>query len=148
MKNSKNLKAEEVKYKIEEIVAVTSERGMKDVNSTKVREKLYEDLKNSTEYKYDENKSLQDNIYAAFSEYKLKELTEEYRTKINSWHDLDLALINTTMHLRFAASRLMIPNELTIKVKKNKTDTKSKTKENPYSKAKSYKSMLSGIIYE
>lgn len=134
MKNQKALKAKEEKFKIEEIIAVTSGRGMKDVNSPQVRENLREALKNSTEYKYDEKKSLTENIYEAFPQYKLKELTEEFCTKMNSWAGQDMAFFNTPMHLKFAASRLLIPNELTIEVKESKKDQKAK--DSAYPKAK------------
>lgn len=130
MKNQETLKAKgtEENFKIEEIIAVTSGMGMKDVNSPEVREKLHDALKNSTEYKYDDNKSLNENIYAAFPEYKLKELAEEYSTKMNSWYNLDMAFINKAMHVRFAASRLFIPDKLTIKVKADKKEQTSEKK--------------------
>ena len=143
MKDQKALKTEEETFKIEEIVAVTSGRGMKDVNSPRIREKLYEALKNSTEYKYDEEKSLPENIYAAFPQYKLKELTTEYNTKMNSWKDLSLTLFNPTLLLRFKAEHLMIPDQLTIKVKKSNEDPRQKPK--PYPKGKMEKG---GLSYE
>ncbi|MBO6290335.1 MAG: hypothetical protein J6N45_08445 [Alphaproteobacteria bacterium] len=135
MEKSKTSKAKEEKFKIEEIIAVTSGMGMRDVNSPEVRKKMQDALKNSTEYKYDDNKSLTENIYAAFPEYKLKELTEEYSTKMNSWHSLDMAFINKAMHVKFAASRLFIPDELTIKVKADKKEQVSE-KRPLYPKAK------------
>ena len=130
MENPKTLKTNEEEFKIEEIISITSEKCLKDVNSAQVRQKLYESLKSSTEYTYDENKSLSENIYAAFPEYKLKELTEEYLAKMNSWNNLDLSFIDKTMHLKFAASRFMIPHVLTIKIKNDKANRNTKAKTN------------------
>lgn len=124
--NDTNSKTKEEKFKIEEIIAVSSEKTVKGINYIENRDRLSKALKNSAEYKYNEKKSLAENIYAAFPQYKLKELTKEYSTLMEAWKNRDLTFVDTAKNVKITAAYYQIPQELTIKVKDSRTKLKSK----------------------
>ncbi|MCQ2735249.1 MAG: hypothetical protein MJ212_04815 [Alphaproteobacteria bacterium] len=72
-------------FKIEEIISATSGRTVRGVDYVDNYDKIANALINSSDYKYDDKKSLSENIYEAFAQYKLKEVTEKFRALMESW---------------------------------------------------------------
>ena len=104
-------------FKIEEIISATSGRTVRGVDYVDNYDKIANALRNSSDYKYDDKKSLVENIYEAFPQYKLKEVTEKFSALMESWKGQDTTFINNAMNAKVMAINAGIPQVLTIKVK-------------------------------
>lgn len=114
MSNLKN------KFKIEEIISATSGIVINGVDYIDNYDKISRALTEAN--MYDDYKSLPENIYDAFPEYKLKEATEEFRALIKSWKERgdNLTFIDISMNAKGMAADAGIPQELTIEEDKAK----------------------------
>lgn len=106
-------------FTIEEIVSVASRRVVKEVDFFTSCEKISNSLKNSPNYEYDEQKTLAENIYAAFPKYKLEKLTEEFRNWDDEHRGEYRLLMCNDIKLRAMAERDGIPSKLWITVKED-----------------------------
>ena len=122
----------EEKFKIEEIIGAASQRVVTGIDSRENHTKVAHALKNSSNYKYDEQKSLTENIYAAFPEYKLKELVEEFSTLMDSWKEQNLSHFDNSINIRGLAVHYRVPLELRLKVKENHPNKKKEPKGKSY----------------
>lgn len=162
-KETKQSKIKEENFKIEEIISATSGRMVTNVDFFTNRDKITQSLKNSSDYKYDDKKSLAENIYSAFPQYKLREVTEKFGTWMekegSNWEkerstESYTALIHNDIRARFMAKSSGIPQNLTIKTKEYDKEDKSKNvdikKEIPESDKSSRPigMTLSGILTE
>lgn len=119
------------KFKIEEIISATSGCVVRNVDLIGNYNKIGDTLRHSEDYKYDYQKSLSENIYAAFPQYKLKEVTEKFEATLKSWkvQGKDETFINNAINatIMTMAINAGIPKTLTINVKE---ETKSETPKN------------------
>lgn len=126
-KETSQPKISEKKFKIEEIISATSERTIRGVDFVENYGKIAYSLINSSDYKYDDEKSLAENIYAAFPQYKLREVTEKFKALMKSWENQGTTFINNAMNAKIMAMNAGIPQELTVKVREKEKEVNSKT---------------------
>ena len=139
-----------------ELIAAASGRIVTRIDPIDNEDKVRNTLKAMPGYEYYSEKSLADNIYAAFPQYKLKEVVEDFSATMQKWLDDgdDLSVINTAKNAECMAAIAGIPKTLHVKVKKedekakenvvaNESQTKSEAtftyKESSYSSISDWK---------
>lgn len=130
-KQNSESKVKDVEFKIEEIISVTSGITIRGVDFFDNYDKISGAFSNSSDYKYDDQKSLAENIYTAFPQYKLKEITEKFKTTVKSWKEQnqDQTFINNATNATIVtmAVNAGIPKKLTLSVNEK---SESKTQDN------------------
>ena len=102
-------------FKIEELINAISNYPVYGVNSIENKEKISYGLKHSVDYRYDLNKSLAENICAAFPAFHLKAASDDYSRLMNAWKNQDLSTIDTSQNIVLMALSRGIPNILSIR---------------------------------
>jgi len=130
-KQNSESKVKDVEFKIEEIISVTSGITIRGVDFFDNYGKISGAFSSSSDYKYDDQKSLAENIYTAFPQYKLKEITEKFKTTVKSWKEQnqDQTFINNATNATIVtmAVNAGIPKKLTLSVNEK---SESKTRDN------------------
>ena len=113
-------KSKLVELSVVELIAAASGRVVTGIDPVGNEDKVSNTLKSMNGYEYDSEKSLADNIYAAFPQYKLKEVTEEFSALMQKWiNDGDnLTCIDNSKNAEAMAAIAGIPKTLHVKVKK------------------------------
>lgn len=126
---SPKIKNEE--FKIEEIISAASGVTVKGVDFLDNYDRVSNALRNSSGYQYDDQKSLAENIYTAFPQYKLKEITEKFKTTVKSWKEQnkDQTFIKNAINATLVTMTINagIPKKLTLSVNEK---SESKTRDN------------------
>lgn len=119
-----------------ELIGAASGRTITGIHPIDNHDKVSNILRHMTNYEYDNEKSLAENVYAAFPQYKIKEATDKFSSIMKEWIDRgdDLTFINNAITAGFVAAEYDIPQTLHIKVKqeeKAKAETKAHISEQP-----------------
>jgi len=110
-----------------ELIGAASGRIITGIHPIDNHDKVANVLRHMTSYEYDNEKTLAENIYKAFPQYKIKEAADKFSSIMQEWIDRgdDLTLINNAITAGFVATDYGIPQTLHIKVKQ---EEKAKTK--------------------
>ena len=118
-------------FRVEEFIGAISGRIITGINPIENEDNIAYALKRSTTYDYNPDKSLAENICAAFPQFKLKAASDEFSKLMESWKGQDLTFIDTKPNAILIALTRGVPATFEVTYDKNKKPKEKTLPEGP-----------------